>query len=89
MLRRKPSKIKLQIEDLTEYLEHHKEQPKKISESGDGQYGLDKSFPAMLGGGSRSTPEMRTRQKEIRRKIGFEPLPITPEITNQFDNVRE
>ena len=43
----------------------------------------------MLGGVGKSTPEMRIRQKEIRRKIGFEPLPITPEISSQFDNVRE
>jgi len=89
MLRRKPSKIKLQLDDLTEYLDHHKEQPKRNPKESDVQYVLDKSFPAMLGGGGKATPEMRTRQKEIRRKIGFEPLPITPEISSQFDNVRE
>ena len=65
-----------------------KEQPKKRDmDSVDGQFPLNNSLPTMQSGGSRSALGMRARQREIRRRIGFEPLPITPEITTQFDNV--
>ncbi|XP_078489843.1 anaphase-promoting complex subunit CDC26-like isoform X2 [Ciona intestinalis] len=88
MLRRKPSKIKLQVEDLQDYLNHCKETNKgkqSHSETITKEFDVNQTFTTIPAnpGGIRNT---RSRA-EVHRRIGYQPQPITPESTSQYNNI--
>lgn len=89
MLRRKPTSLKLQVEDLTEYTEHCKATEQENSKQQDDQKSITDSLLQSLRVATAvyKQANSKDRQAEINRRIGFEPRPITPETTSHYQNL--
>nr|XP_039269678.1 anaphase-promoting complex subunit CDC26-like [Styela clava] len=86
MLRRKPTKIKLDLEDLAEYIEQKKQSKEqsanKSGNTGNTTFEISETLPVI---DRAINPEARRAQ--VQRRIGFSPAPVTPEATTQFSNI--
>uniref|UniRef100_H2YCZ0 Uncharacterized protein n=1 Tax=Ciona savignyi TaxID=51511 RepID=H2YCZ0_CIOSA len=87
MLRRKPSKIKLQVEDLQEYLNHCKDNNKEKQSETETKPADSSLFADITSTTVDNRNNLRNRQAEVQRRIGFQPQPITPESTSHYSNI--
>lgn len=85
MLRRKLSRIKLDLEDLAEYIEVKKQSKEQTADKEGPQnttFELSESLPIQ-----NRAANAETRQAQVRMRIGFSPDPVTPEATLQYSNI--
>ncbi|XP_076823829.1 uncharacterized protein LOC143469855 isoform X2 [Clavelina lepadiformis] len=84
MLRRKPSSVKLQVEDFSEYQEYCEEQKNKSKRNQDNSNKKSANDTFTILGTRANT---KSRLAEIQRRIGIEPNPVTPETSSQYQNI--
>jgi len=87
MLRREPSAINLGLNDLREYFSYHKNRNgamgKKSSETPT-NLAPKNMLPPILHN-QRKVLTSKSRTAEVQRRIGYDPSPISPEATGQFN----
>lgn len=87
MFRRKPTKIKLDLADLTDFVEemkHAGEGEKKNENRKDSASEVSRDMPIV-----NRASNVEARRAEVQRRIGYapDPTPITTQSNTQFENI--